>query len=181
VNNPSKVPEIIDKCINFLQAHVTLVGLFRISCKQLELDSLIETINTTGIIDFTNIRDSHVVSACLKKYFRDLPDPLLVSSKYNTYLTALSEQDDKKQVLMKEVIDSLPEINLTTLKVVIKFLVTIAANGEENKMSSANLAIVFGPTLMWVTTDDAAALFAQTQKVSQIVKELIDHHQFYFP
>jgi len=48
-------------------------------------------------------------------------------------------------------------------------------------MSNANLAIVFGPTLMWVTTDDAAALFIQTQKVSQLVKELIDNHQYYFP
>ena len=43
----------------------------------------------------------------------------------------------------------LPEINYETLKFVCLHLCRVMSRSEVNKMEVKNLAIVFGPTLMW--------------------------------
>jgi len=158
------------------------MGLFRISCQKSDLDTLIDNINK-GNLDFSSLpkMDPHIFSCCLKKYLRELPEPLLLGSKYNTYVAALDEkEEDKKFAALKEAILSLPDANLLTLRTILQFLQIIISHEDENKMTSANLSIVFGPTFLWIDVDDPSQLFTQTQKVSILVKELIDHYEYFF-
>lgn len=51
-----------------------------------------------------------------------------------------------------EIIESLPTENYDTLQYLLRHLLKITEYREHNRMHISNLAIVFGPTLMWAAT-----------------------------
>jgi fructose-specific component phosphotransferase system IIB-like protein len=51
-------------------------------------------------------------------------------------------------IALKNIILALPEPNLQTLEYLVRHLARVATHSHVNKMESANLAIVFGPTLI---------------------------------
>ncbi|KAI6657972.1 Rho GTPase-activating protein 1-like [Oopsacas minuta] len=47
-------------------------------------------------------------------------------------------------------------MNLELLKYVLRILTKVIANEDTNKMSALNLSIVFGPNIIWSSTDSAS-------------------------
>ena len=54
--------------------------------------------------------------------------------------------------MLHAIINKLPDANYATLRVLALHLNRVQQNANMNKMSRANLAIVFGPTLMGIKT-----------------------------
>lgn len=52
------------------------------------------------------------------------------------------------------VVDKLPRPNFENVKYLIKFLAKLAEKSATNKMTPSNIAIVFGPNLLWSENDD---------------------------
>ncbi len=51
---------------------------------------------------------------------------------------------------MKRILhDELPDENYYILKYVVNFMTEVEQHSDHNKMTAQNLAIVFGPNLMW--------------------------------
>ena len=51
---------------------------------------------------------------------------------------------------MKRILhDELPDDNYFILKYVVNFMTEVEQHSDQNKMTAQNLAIVFGPNLMW--------------------------------
>lgn len=112
------------------------------------------------------------MAGLLKQFFRDLPDPLLTRENYNAFIeaarkpppqtlplhlssffskhrhTAGNEDDIVRRDSMHAIINSLPDPNYATLRALALHLHRVIDNSSSNRMSSQNLAIVFGPTLM---------------------------------
>jgi len=66
----------------------------------------------------------------------------------------LDLQNNKEKVnKFREIVDSLAKPNRYTLQALLKHLLKVAEYSEFNRMQIPNLAIVFGPTLMWPATE----------------------------
>jgi len=121
--------------------------------------------------------DVNSVSNLLKQFFRDLPDTLLTREYYDQFIEAASESkflsststiaevscfmlpitnasqsehDDDviRRDSLHATINNLPDPNYATLRALMLHLHRVVENSSVNRMTSQNLAIVFGPTLM---------------------------------
>lgn len=108
-------------------------------------------------LDFRNpenfYHDVNSVAGLLKQFFRDLPDPLLTSARYSDFVEAAKQDDDiVRRDSMHAIINELPDPNYATLRALTLHLHRVMDNSSVTRMSSQNLAIVFGPTLMGTAT-----------------------------
>jgi hypothetical protein len=111
------------------------------------------------------------VAGLLKQFFRELPDPLMTREHYAGFIEAASsshqlpiwrshpnlrflenEDDIVRRDSLHAIINSLPDPNYATLRALTLHLNRVQENSAANRMNAANLAIVFGPTLMGAST-----------------------------
>jgi len=86
----------------------------------------------------------------LKLFFRELKEPLIPWEQVEKLLAAINQPGKKGKVRgLREVLSKLPSANQVTLMTLLKHLEKVTSYKEVNRMAVANLAIVFGPTLMW--------------------------------
>ncbi|KAF9549319.1 hypothetical protein EC957_004233 [Mortierella hygrophila] len=144
-------------------------GIFRISGDLgavAELRARIEL----GNYDITGITDPHVPCSLLRLWIRDLPEPVI---PYDMYQQCIQGAQDKDAVA--KVITSLPLWHKEMIIYLISFLKTFnnATVREATKMSLSNLAMVFAPTLLQCSSDDAPMLMGHLQAERAFVSTLI--------
>ncbi|OBZ82737.1 putative Rho-type GTPase-activating protein 4 [Choanephora cucurbitarum] len=95
------------------------------------------------------INDICAVTSVLKQYFRELPDPLVPYNVYPKFIEAMSINSDKERLdEFSELLTQLPKVNYETLKLLAQHLNRVQERNQENLMTTKNLAMVFGPTLL---------------------------------
>lgn len=132
------------------------------------------TLPDSSKVDLTNREmfnnDIATVATLLKNFLRDLPDPLLTASAYHSFIQAArTENDVMRRDTLHQYVNSLPDPNYATLRVLTLHLHRVSMNSDVNKMDMRNLAVVFGPTVMGGSNLADAGL--QTK-----VMETILHH-----
>lgn len=134
-----------------LFAVIDTEGIFRRSGNYNRIKELREKINQgDGEVNLMN-EDTHVVAALLKTFLRELEEPLLTYELYDDivqfaeWTTEEQRSRNVKQILREK----LPEENYELFKYIVEFLGKIMERKDFNKMTSSNLAIVFGPNLVW--------------------------------
>lgn len=167
-NKGNPIPRTIKTCCDFLEQDSCLVieGIFRRSAKVTAVKNVQQSFNMGELVDFDELMNKeslsleetvHVAAVIVKSFLRELPEPLLT---FNLYEEAIHfqqisggpspEQRQEKLAHAKNlVLTRLPEPNYQLLKYVINFLVKVMDHSEFNKMTASNLAIVFGPNLLW--------------------------------
>src|SRR5436305_13102702 len=94
-------------------------------------------------------QDIASVTTLLKQFLRDLPDPLLTSANYASFIKSAAIKDDiVRRDSLHAIINSLPDPNYATLRALTLHLHRVAKRSQQNKMTPANLATCLGPTLM---------------------------------
>ncbi|ROW13907.1 hypothetical protein VPNG_03598 [Cytospora leucostoma] len=139
---------------------LTVEGIYRLSGSLPsvnKLKSMFDTDTESPHLDFRNpenfFHDVNSVAGLLKQFFRDLPDPLLTRQHYAAFIEAAKHEDDTvRRDSLHAIINSLPDPNYATLRAVALHLYRVMDNSATNRMTSQNLAIVFGPTLMGGST-----------------------------
>ncbi|KAF8944394.1 hypothetical protein BGZ47_004293 [Haplosporangium gracile] len=144
-------------------------GIFRISGDLgavAELRARIEL----GNYDITGITDPHVPCSLLRLWIRDLPEPVI---PYDMYQQCIQGAQDKDAVA--KIITSLPLWHKEMIIYLISFLKTFnnATVKEATKMSLSNLAMVFAPTLLQCSSDDAPLLMGHLQAERAFVSTLV--------
>jgi len=71
-----------------------------------------------------------------------------------------------------EIVKMLPEENYETLKYLLKHLLKITEYRLQNRMHISNLAIVFGPTLMWAATESSNLITDMLQQ-NRVIEALL--------
>ncbi|KAF2969001.1 hypothetical protein GQX73_g4563 [Xylaria multiplex] len=151
------VPMVVHQCIQAVDLYgLAVEGIYRLSGSSMhvnKLKNLFDTDQESHILDFRNpenfFHDVNSVAGLLKQFLRDLPDPLLTSENYSAFIDAAKHDDDiVRRDSMHAIINGLPDPNYATLRALTLHLHRVMDNSTVNRMSSQNLAIVFGPTLM---------------------------------
>lgn len=76
------------------------------------------------------------------------------------------------------VLQKLPDDNYQILKVLFKFLLLVIDRQDLNKMTASNLAIVFGPNLLW--SRDKCASLASISAINHFTEFLLNNFQTIF-
>ncbi|XP_072540857.1 rho GTPase-activating protein 9 isoform X3 [Salminus brasiliensis] len=119
--------------------------------------------------------DIHVITGALKLFFRELPEPLVPYGFFHDIVETvkMSEYLDKVD-RMKLLIISMPPSNHDTMRHMFRHLKRVMEHSDSNRMTTQNIGIVFGPTLMRPQSDCgnmAVNMVYQNQAVELILSE----------
>ncbi|XP_076123763.1 rho GTPase-activating protein 15 isoform X4 [Alosa pseudoharengus] len=126
-------------------------------------------------LDHPQWEDIHVVTGALKLFFRELPEPLIPYGFFHDIVETVKMSDYLDKVdRMKCLVASMPPPNHDTMKAMFHHLKRVMENSDFNRMSTQNIGIVFGPTLMRAEQDNgnmAVNMVYQNQAVELILSE----------
>ncbi|RZB94391.1 RhoGAP and/or PH domain containing protein [Asbolus verrucosus] len=180
------IPVLVEKCINFIYTHGSMTeGIYRRPGTSTTIaDILAKFRKDAWAVQLTFDKyTEHDVATALKRFFRDLPEPLMSSSQrqYLHQVSLVNDRDDRIR-MYKASLDQLPPISYKTAKKLLGHLHFIASQHKKNLMSVDNLAAVWGPTLMHQEDKDNSSVI-NTKHVQNtiVVKQLLDMYRDIFP
>ncbi|XP_044014602.1 rho GTPase-activating protein 1 isoform X2 [Aphidius gifuensis] len=148
-NGGDPIPQIVRQCIEFLDTPDALEteGIFRRSANVKMVKELQNYCNQGLPVDFKG--DPHIAAVLLKTFLRELEEPLMTFELYDeiSKFQTLSKDERPRKVKIL-VLEKLPEDNYQLLKYIVQFLSRVMDRCDLNKMTSSNLAVVFGPNLV---------------------------------
>merc|ERR1711974_332892 len=133
-----------------------------------------EEINEGKLVDLEKDPNIHNITTLFKHYLRELPDPLLTTELASFWKTAADLSTEKKEIVLQGLLTKLPAEHLLAVREILKLFQAIIARQELNKMTSSNLAIIFGPVFIYDPNLDALAEALGSQAAIGIVQLLID-------
>ncbi|GLV38236.1 Cd GTPase activating protein-related [Carabus blaptoides fortunei] len=181
------VPKFVERCTDILEnpPHVFSIGLYRTSGNLSHIQKLrlrVDQEDEVALDDLTVASDSDVLVGALKLFFRELQTPLV---PYPIYMS-LSEacgivEPDKRLAKAKESLKKLSEAHKQTLACLCAHLLRITVHEKQNQMSTANLAIVWGPSFTWPDENAGPKALHQCTDVNRVVQYLIEESPLLFP
>ncbi|NWI12742.1 HMHA1 protein, partial [Crypturellus soui] len=177
------IPFIIKKCISEIEKRALKTkGIYRVNGVKTRVEKLCQAFENGKELVELSQASPHDISNVLKLYLRQLPEPLMPFRMYNELVGLAKESlqggeakgrggkggpelldrgaDTDRVVVtlvlkLKELLRELPWENMATLQYLLQHLRRIVEVEQDNKMTSSNLGIVFGPTLMRPRPTDA--------------------------
>ncbi|NXW61974.1 HMHA1 protein, partial [Eurystomus gularis] len=177
------IPFIMKKCISEIEKRALKTkGIYRVNGVKTRVEKLCQAFENGKELVELSQASPHDISNVLKLYLRQLPEPIMPFRMYNELMGLAKESlqggeakgrsgkggpeladrgaDTDKVVVnlvlkLKELLKELPRENMATLQYLLQHLRRIVEVEEDNKMTSGNLGIVFGPTLMRPRPTDA--------------------------
>uniref|UniRef100_A0A8C3J3Z8 Rho GTPase activating protein 45 n=1 Tax=Calidris pygmaea TaxID=425635 RepID=A0A8C3J3Z8_9CHAR len=177
------IPFIIKKCISEIEKRALKTkGIYRVNGVKTRVEKLCQAFENGKELVELSQASPHDISNVLKLYLRQLPEPIMPFRLYNELMGLAKESlqggegkgkggkggpelvdkgaDTDKVVVnlvlkLKELLKELPLENMATLQYLLQHLRRIVEVEQDNKMTSSNLGIVFGPTLMRPRPTDA--------------------------
>lgn len=155
---PSKlrIPIVIDDIINALrQKDMSVEGIFRLNGNIKKLRELTDEINKHPLksADFSN-HSAVQLAALMKKWLRELPNPLLTFNLYDLWISSQQQKDpSQSKRILQLAYCMLPRSHRNLLEVLLYFFKWVASFAEideetGSKMDIHNLATVISPNIL---------------------------------
>ncbi|XP_004699630.1 rho GTPase-activating protein 29 [Echinops telfairi] len=206
---PDGIPFILKICASEIENRaLCLQGIYRVSGNKIKTEKLCQALeNGMHLVDISEF-SSHDICEVLKAYLRQLPEPFILFRLYKECIDLAKElqhineehetkkngPEDKKcantcieinRILLKskDLLRQLPASNLNSLHYLIVHLKRVVDHAEENKMTSKNLGLIFGPCLIRPRPTTAPVTISSLTEYShqaRIVEFLIAHSQKIF-
>ena len=149
-NEFTRIPLIAYHCFERLEKFVDKEGIFRVPGSSVEIDKIVKDVDS-GIVVNLKTYSCNTVASLLKKYIRELPDPLLTYEGYNDW-TKLSSMENTEQAreFMKKLFIALPPCNRSLFISLLSLLRKISEppNIETSRMTESNLAFIWGMNIL---------------------------------
>lgn len=172
------IPPILRQCVRYLDNPDALEveGIFRRSPNVQTIKKMKQDVDDGIMIEFS---DPHQAAVLLKTFLRELKQPLLT---YELYELVIDFQRTPKDKQLKQaytiVNERLPEDNYNILKYIIVFLSKVMEREDLNKMTASNLAVVFGPNLIW--PENKTISLADIGPINSFTQYLLQNHSKIF-
>jgi hypothetical protein len=182
------IPLIICECIRaLLTMDLTVEGIFRKNGNIRRLKTVSDELDQDPTaIDF---RDDNPIqiSALVKKFLRDLPEPLMTFKLHKLFVNSQKlETDSLRKEALHIICCLLPKPNLDLLNVIIWFFEKVSrlsgtvenrAVGQGNRMDIDNMAVVLAPNVLYSKSknpvDDDSFLCIQVIKMLMLYQDEI--------
>ncbi len=189
------VPAFVTRCIAAIEAkpeHLATDGVYRQSGNLSIVQRLRLQVDhgNTSVLD--TVDDVHVLTGALKLFFRELKEPLIPWDAVERLMVVCQRSRSsggsgaaaaKARGLREIVQQRLTAPHRATLLALLRHLDKVTQYKEVNRMAVSNLAIVFGPTLMWPPVGGGAGAAATNNNMmalnmmqqNMIVEALLTH------
>ncbi|KAG0722309.1 Rho GTPase-activating protein 12 [Chionoecetes opilio] len=182
----TNIPIFVLLCIRSIEQseeNLQTDGLYRISGNAALIQKIRFEVAQRKYEVLSQEKEIHNLSGALKLFFRELKEPLIPYDNYDDFIRAtgseyrrMNQQADK----LTKAINRLPIENRDTLKILIQHLLRVSEYESENRMSLFNLAIVFGPCLMWPKVTLSHDLMTDVMLHNRVVEGLLsDFHKVF--
>jgi hypothetical protein len=175
-----RIPAIVDDIVATMkQMDLSVEGVFRKNGNIKKLGDLVEKIDRDGNAELGG-NNVVQIAALLKRYLRELPDPLLTHKLYRLWLAAAKIQDEeKKRHCLHLTCCLLPKCHRDCLEILFCFLKWAASfhqvdDESGSKMDIKNLATVIAPNIIY-NNAKAAALDSDPIYAIEAVEILITY------
>ncbi|KAK4192701.1 hypothetical protein QBC35DRAFT_199949 [Podospora australis] len=157
-----RIPTVVNDIISSMkQMDLSVEGVFRKNGNIKKLREMQDMLDKEEEVDFSS---THViqVAAFLKRYLRDLPDPLMTQKLYRLWLTASKIPDEEKRKhCLHLACCLLPKPNRDCLEILFCFLKWVGSfhqvdDETGSKMDIKNLATVIAPNVLFDRNKTAA-------------------------
>ncbi|XP_062305921.1 rho GTPase-activating protein 36 [Osmerus eperlanus] len=155
-----QVPRVLERCCSHIEAFgLQTVGIFRVGSSKKRVRQLREDFDMGTDVVLDEEQSVHDIAALLKEFLRDMPDPLLPRELYPAFLHASLLRGPDQLLYVQQLMYLLPPCNSDTLLRLLALLHTVQGHAQDslgphdqeipgNKMTAANLAVIFGPNLL---------------------------------
>ncbi|CAG9770787.1 unnamed protein product [Ceutorhynchus assimilis] len=192
----SLVPTFIIEVIKLLEKpeNIKSLGVYRTSGNLAIIQKIrFEVDNGRLSILGQYAKDPDVLTGSLKLFFRELKEPLIQREVCDKLLEYISAKDPK-QMLSKDhqkirsiLVKNLHEANLETFVVIINHLLEVIKYKEINKMDAYNLAICWGPSMIFsiqgapisAISDISKDIVAQSHDATRMVDFFLNYYQLF--
>ncbi|XP_060806169.1 rho GTPase-activating protein Graf [Amyelois transitella] len=124
--------------------------------------------------------ETKTLTSALKSFLRALPDPLLTRRLHRQFIAAAKCERRAERVSgVAALVSALPPRNRDMLELVLRHLRNVAASSEKNLMSTSNLAVCFGPTLLRAERETVASIL-ELKFYNVLVETLLDNYREIF-
>lgn len=177
-----RIPAVVDDIIaSMRKMDLSVEGVFRKNGNIKKQQAMVEKINQEGC-DVVNFMEQPVVqlAALLKRYLRDLPDPLMTHKLYSLWISAAKLPDlDKRKQCLHLTCCLLPKSHRDSLEILFTFLKWAGSFHQlddevGSKMDIRNLATVIAPNIL-TNANKAPALDSEAIYVIDAVEMLISN------
>ncbi|ORY30696.1 RhoGAP-domain-containing protein, partial [Rhizoclosmatium globosum] len=150
-NYSVRIPRVVELCLSALYAmDLSSEGVFRKNGNIRRLKETAEQFDANPALDRLDEDNVIQVAALLKKFLRDLPDPLLTFKLHFLFVASQNFEDhETRKRALHLAMCLLPKPNLDLLQVLLQFLRDVAVHKDTNKMDIPNLATVMTPNILY--------------------------------
>ncbi|XP_037345806.2 rho GTPase-activating protein 15 isoform X9 [Pungitius pungitius] len=177
----STVPRFVRLCTDAVEKRgLDADGIYRVSGNLAVIQKLRFLVDHEEKLnlDRSEWEDIHVITGALKLFFRELPEPLVPFGFFTDIVETVKMTDHMDRVdRLKCLVLNMPPPNHDTLQFMCCHLKRVLERSGTNRMTTQNIGIVFGPTLMRPERDNgnmAVNMVYQNQAVELILSEF-DH------
>ncbi|XP_056637370.1 arf-GAP with Rho-GAP domain, ANK repeat and PH domain-containing protein 2 [Diorhabda sublineata] len=180
------IPVVVEKCINFIYAHGSMTeGIYRRPGQGSLVSELLTKFRKDAFaVQLTSDLCTELeVATALKRFFRDLPEPLLGSNQRQYFYEVSKHKNKEEKIRMyKAALDQLPTVSYNTTRKLIGHLHFISSQSSKNLMTVENLSSIWGPTLMhYEDVDGEINVNHDHQLDTEVVSQLIRYYRHIFP
>nr|POF12942.1 rho-type gtpase-activating protein 1 [Quercus suber] len=151
-----KIPALVQECLSAMKTmDMSVEGVFRKNGNIKRLNEAKEEIDSKGGVELDLTKENPVqVAALLKKFLRDLPDPLLTHKLHDLWITSQKIEDaERRRRVLHLTCCLMPKSHRDTMEVLFTFMNWVSSFShvdEESgsKMDIHNLATVITPNIL---------------------------------
>ncbi|XP_077414484.1 unconventional myosin-IXb isoform X2 [Vanacampus margaritifer] len=174
------VPKVVELLLMYVEVNgLYTEGIYRKSgstCRARELHQIMEMDPEAANLENYPI---HTITGLVKRWLRELPDPLMTFSLYSDFLHAVEFPERAERIrAVYQKVDELPLANYNTLERLIFHLVRVANEEDYNKMTPSSLAIVFAPCILRSPNSDDPFLGMKDVAKTTTCVEILISEQF---
>ena len=177
-----RIPAIVEDTITALKnKDLSVEGVFRKNGNIKKLTEQVGAIDRDGCDAIRwNDETPHQLAALLKRYLRELPDPLMTQRLHKLWISATKiKDDDKRRHCLHLACCLLPQIHRDSLEVLFSFLKWVATfhqidEDTGSRMDVHNLARVIAPNVLY-TNNKAPSFSDEPMTAVACVEELIQN------